>query len=88
MQMYVRNSLQKLQHKLPKRVQYARHRHKKPAYGHKVQYSKNQNKTDIVYLPESTKKITQQIIGIFLYYGLAPDQTMFLALGTLEFQKY
>ena len=37
----------------------------------------------VTLLPESAKKTIQQIIGIFLYYSLAMDFTMLVALGTL-----
>ena len=46
----------------------------------KVQYKEYQDESKIVYLPESTTKIIQIIIGIFLYYGLSIYPTMIGAL--------
>ena len=40
-----------------------------------------------IYLPSATKKLIQRIIGTFLYYGLALDLTMLVALGSLATQQ-
>ena len=85
--MYFMNSLHQLQHKLPKRLQHAPHRHSKPLYGSKVQYAKDQDETTILYLPESSTELIQKIIGIFLYCGIAIDLTMLVSLGTLAYQQ-
>ena len=39
------------------------------------------------FLPASSKTLIQKIIGVFLYYGIAFDLTMLVALGTLATQK-
>ena len=83
---YVRRALHKLQLQLPNSPQHAPHRYNTPIYGQKVQLAETQP-TDPTYLPPSTKKIIQQIIGIFLYYGLALDHTLLVALGTLATQQ-
>ena len=86
MSKYVSNALHRLQHQMPKRPQHAPHPYTKPAYGQKVQFALPQNDNETL-LPESAKKTIQQIIGIFLYYGLALDLTMLVALGTLASQQ-
>ena len=39
------------------------------------------------FLSASAKTLIQQIIGIFLYYGIALDLTMLVAMGTLTTQQ-
>ena len=84
---YVQHDLHRLQHSLPKRLQHAPHRHNKPAYGQKIQFANSQDDTKEVFLPASAKTLIQQIIGIFLYYGIALDLTMLVALGNLATQQ-
>ena len=77
---YVPNALHRLQLALLKRLKHETHRHTKTIYGQKLKYAEDQVESYIVYLPESTTKIIQKIIGIFLYYGLIIDPTMIVAL--------
>ena len=70
---YVQHALQKLQHSLPTHLQHAPHRHNKPVYGKKIQFAESQDDSREVFLSASTKTLIQQIIGIFLYYGIALD---------------
>ena len=42
---YVKHALHWLQHSLPTRLQHAPHRHNKPAYGQKIQFSDSQDDT-------------------------------------------
>ena len=56
-------------------------------YGQKIQFSDSQDDTKEVFLPASAKTLIQRIIGIFLYYGIALDLTMLVALGTLATQQ-
>ena len=65
MQNYVQNALHRLQHSLPTRLQHDPHRHNKPAYGQKIQFSDSQDDTKEVYLPAPAKTLIQRIIGIF-----------------------
>ena len=83
---YVMNALHRLQHELPHRPQHAPHPYKTPTYGQKVQFADQVNLQEAL-LPESAKKTIQKIIGIFLYYGIALDLTMLVALGTLATQQ-
>ena len=84
---YVKNALHRFQHLLPKRLQHAPHRHSKPTYGQKIQFADPQDDTKECFLPASAKTLIQKIIGIFLYYGIALDLTMLVALGNLETQQ-
>ena len=84
---YVQHDIHRLKHYLHACLQHAPHRHNKPAYGQKIQFSDSQDDTKEVFLPASAKTLIQRIIGIFLYYGIALDLTMLVALGTLATQQ-
>ena len=84
---YVQHALHRLQHSLPTHLQHAPHRHNKPVYGQKIQFSDSQDDTKEFFLSASAKTLIQRIIGIFLYYGIALDLTMLVALGTLATQQ-
>ena len=83
---YVQHALHRLQHSLPTRLQHAPHRHNKPVYVQRIQFADSQDYTKEVFLSASSKTLIQIIIGIFLYYGIALDLTMLVALGTLATQ--
>ena len=84
---YVHNDLHRLQHSLPTRLQHAPHRHNKPVYGQRIQFADTQDDTKEVFLSASAKTLIQRIIEIFLYYGIALNLTMLVALGILATQQ-
>ena len=84
---YVQHALHRLQNSLPTRLQHAPHLHNKPVYVQMIQFYDSQDDTKEVFLSASSKTLIQQIIGIFLSYGIALDLTMLVALGTLEPQQ-
>ena len=84
---YVQHALHRIQHSLPTRLQHAPHRHNKPVYGQRIQFSESQDDTKEVFLSASAKTLIQRIIGFFLYYGIALDLTMLVALGNLSNQQ-
>ena len=84
---YVQHALHRLQHSLPTRLQHSPHRHNIPVYGHRIQFADSQDDKKEVFLSASAKTLIQRIIGIFLYYGIALDLTMLVALGTLATQQ-
>ena len=84
---YVQHALHRLHNYLPTRLQHAPHRHNKPVYGQKIQFAESQDDSREVFLSASAKTLIQQIIGIFLYYGIPLDLTMLVALGTLATQQ-
>ena len=79
---YVKHTLNRLQHDIPKCIQHVFYHYNKPAYGQRIQYAP-QETPQAVLLPASAQKLIQRIIGIFLYYGIALDLTMLVILGTL-----
>ena len=87
MPQYVTKALHRLQHNLPLRPHHDPHSYNKPNYGQKVQFATPTDPVSSSLLHFTAKKIIQKIIGIFLYYGIAMDLTMLVALGTLASQQ-
>ena len=84
---YVWHVLNRLQHYLSTCLQHASHLHNKPVYDQKIQFSDSQDDTKEDFLSASAKTLIHRIIGIFLYYGIALDLTMLVALVTLATQQ-
>ena len=84
---YAQHALHRLHHSLPTRLQHAPHRHNKPVYGQRIQFAESQDDSREVFLSASAKTLIQKIIGIFLYYRIALDLTMLVALGILATQQ-
>jgi hypothetical protein len=78
---YVRSALHKFQHTAPTRRQDAPHSWNQPTYGAKVQYADEPDSSP----PLDSKSVTlvQKIAGTFLYYAMAVDATMLVALGSI-----
>ena len=85
MQDYVRAALHKLRHLPPKRKQRAPHRWNTPSYGAKIQYAQVDDDPTPLGPNELTR--VQQIVGTFLYYAMALDNTMLVALGSIASQQ-
>jgi hypothetical protein len=79
---YVTAALKKFGHIKPFRPQHSPHRHNTPQYGVKVQLTDPIDITEP--LDDNTKKRIQQIVGTFLYYGRAVDNTTLVALSSLS----
>jgi hypothetical protein len=78
---YVEAALHKFQHPSPTRPEDSPHVWNQPTYSAKIQYAKALD-TSPCLLAEETTRI-QQIIGTFLYYGIAVDPTMLVAIGSI-----
>jgi hypothetical protein len=78
---YVENALHKFRHPQPERPEDAPHIWNKPTYGASVQYAPQTNQQAQLPAPEITK--LQQIVGTLLYYSIAVDPAMLVALGTI-----
>jgi hypothetical protein len=78
---YVEKALQRFTHPDPTRPQHSPHHWIAPKYGATIQYAAPEDAST----PLNKHGITrlQQIIGTFLFYGRAVDNTMLVALGTL-----
>ena len=78
---YIKSALHKFQHPLPDKPQHAPHTYNQPIYGATRQYAEDDADSPKLS-PSSTKKV-QEIVGTLLYYALAIDNTMLVALGDL-----
>jgi hypothetical protein len=81
---YIKDALQKFQHPLPKRPQYAPHNCTVPAYGQCIQYAPLPDAAP----PATSEEITraQAIVGTLLYNARAVDPTLLVPLSALASQ--
>ena len=82
---YVRKALHKFQHMLPTKPEYAPHAHVPPNYGQRVQYAEPDDTSD--RLSDKDTNIIQQVCGTFLYYGIALDNTILVALSDISSEQ-
>jgi hypothetical protein len=78
---YVQAALHKFQHPLPTKPEDSPHAWNPPNYGAKIQYAPDADTTKL--LPPDRITRIQRIIGTLLYYSLAVDPTMLVALGSI-----
>ena len=79
---YVRQALLKFKHILPTSPEHSPYSHTRPTYGAKVQYEEPSDSSDL--LPPSELTIIQMIVGTFLYYGIALDNTLLVGLNDIS----
>jgi hypothetical protein len=83
---YVDAAIHKFQHPRPNKPEDAPHQQwNKPVYGTAAQYAPPPDTSALLDLKAVTR--IQQILGTFLYYAIAVDSTMLVALGTLASQQ-
>ncbi len=78
---YVECTLARFGHPILTTPQHQPHQHAIPTYGATVQYAKPDD--TLKRLSPAKKKLIQEIIGVFLYYGRAVDPTMLTALSAI-----
>ena len=78
---YVEKALARFKHERPKKSQDQSHQHTIPTYGAKIQYTKKEDDTN--GLDKNGKQYVQQVVGTFLFYGRAVDDTMLAALSAI-----
>jgi hypothetical protein len=78
---YVQKALQQFQPTPPMKPEHAPSQHIEPQYRARVQYTEPIDDTERLNKVETTQ--LQKIIGTFLYYARAIDNTMLVALGSL-----
>jgi hypothetical protein len=78
---YVTKVLQRFEIAPPSRPQHAPSPFTEPVYGRQVQLTPIADLSQPLNPKETTR--LQEIIGVFLYYGRAIDNTMLVALGSL-----
>ena len=79
---YIEKTLKKFKHPTPTKKQNAPHRWDVPVYGQKIQYAKDEK--DLPLLPAKEINRCQQITGTLLYYAIAVDPTMLVALSEIS----
>jgi hypothetical protein len=81
---YIKDTLHRFQHALPKRPQYAPHNWIVPAYGQRIQYAPLPDAAP----PATAEKITraQAVVGTILYNARAVDPTLLVPLSALASQ--
>ena len=78
---YVTAALQLFHHQLKNTRQSSPHHHVPPKYGVRVQIAEPEDNTPL--LPEERLKFIQQVVGVFLYYAIAIDNTILVALSEI-----
>ena len=83
---YVAKALHKFKSSLHKfhpknKPEYSTHKHVEPNYGQNVQYAEPAN--DASTLDSVDIHFIQKVVGTFLYYGIAVDNTILAAFSTI-----
>ena len=81
---YISETLTRFQHVARRRAQHSPHEWRIPKYGQKTQYAEDDNSPPVTM---TIKKHIQQVFGSLLYYALALDLTMLVALGSIDAQQ-
>ena len=82
---YVHEALHRFQHLAPSRSQDAPHDWNQPTYGAKIQYADAPDASPL--LEAKTLTFVQSVVGTLLYYAIAVDPTMLVALGDLSSEQ-
>jgi hypothetical protein len=82
---YIEAALHKFKHTLPDKPEDAPHNWTKPTYGAKIQFAPDPDTTQSLRPTQVTK--IQQIIGTLLYYSIAVDPMMLVALSTISAEQ-
>ena len=87
---YAARALHKFKQALQKfhpnnKPEYSPHKHVEPKYGKKVRYEEPTD--DAPTLASVDINLIQKIAGTFLYYGIAVDNTILVALGTIASEQ-
>lgn len=78
---YIHQALQRFKHPLPTKPEDAPHKWNQPVYGAKQQFAPDADASPALSPSDTTH--VQQVVGTLLYYALAVDNTMLVALGDL-----
>ena len=82
---YVKHALHNFQHLLSSCPEHSPYLHNASIYGISLQYSDPEDSIDL--LPPSNCNLIQQIMGSFLYYGIALDNTILVALNDISLEQ-
>ena len=79
---YFKQALQNFQHTLPTTPEYAPHAHVAPTYGQRVQYEEPVDTSGLLTPTETN--VIKKVVGTFLYYKLAADNTILVILSNIS----
>ena len=82
---YVTKALHKFKQDMSSKPEYSPHAHAKPVYGAKIQYAEKEDDSEKLDQPGINR--IQQIVGTFLYYGIAIDNTILPALSDIAAEQ-
>ena len=82
---YIQEALHKFQYPAPSCPQDAPHAWNQLVYGAAIQYADQTD--DPTLLPPKSINLVQKIIGTLLYYAIAANPTMPVAIGAIASQK-
>ena len=82
---YVEEALKRFAHPTPITPQHSPFKWTRPVYGQSIQYAKEEDTTPVLNTND-TKRV-QQVVGTFLYYARAIDNTMLPALNDIAAQQ-
>ena len=82
---YIAQALHKFKHLLAQKQEDAPHKWNQPSYGAKKQFSNPVDQS--LRLPASDIKHVQTVVGTLIYYALAVDNAMLVALGDLASEQ-
>ena len=82
---YVKQALHKSQHKIPTTMECALHAHVAPTYGRQGKYEEPVDTLDL--FPPTETNLIHKVFGTFLYYGMAIDITILVALDDISFEQ-
>ena len=83
---YVTSALLRFRHQLKNKKQLSPHHHVTPTYGAIVQFSEPEDDTPL--LPEERIKFIQKVVGVFMYYYTAIDNTLLVAVREIGSEQY
>ena len=79
---YVKHTLHKFQQLIPSFPEHYPYVHNAPIYVRSIQYSDPEDSSYL--LPRSDCNLIQQIVGTFLYHGIALDNTLLVAFNDIS----
>ena len=80
---YCHKALTRFQHPKPARPQHSPHAHTPIQYGAKIQMAPSLQK-EFAKLTKQQQTYVQEVVGVFLFYARAIDNTMLTTLGTIS----
>ena len=82
---YVTAAMQRFRHQKSKHQRQYLHQHTPPTYVAKIKYAQPDDNNPILHAEQL--KYIQQVFGVFLYYGIAIDNTMLVTLGNFRSEQ-